>query len=238
MTILCFQPKILPVMTVGDPVLRLVAKPIKPAKLRERKMQEFIDDMLTTLEYKNGLGLSAPQVNRSIRLFVMDGEERVRVVANPKVLEACTLWEKDSEGCFSVLDGDGGTYIGLVERPLAIAVQYHDRDGKRVSEILLDLEARTFLHELDHLHGVLLVDHWEESGAEVITEAEYVKQFDDDSIQEMPTGLEQRIEKMAMEAGKEADDFTLEWEPFTILSPPEKRMAAMQKNVAGGPTPA
>ena len=204
-------------MSDFEPVLRLQAKPIQISKLRERKMQEFIDDLLATNRARDGYGLAAPQVSRSIQLFVMDTDEGERVVVNPRVLAASTLKEQGPEGCFSVPDPSGGSYVGMVERPIAVVAEYHDRQGQRVREELYEMEARTYLHELDHLHGILLVDHWKESGVEVIEEAEYL---DRDG---------QLRENTLTEAESETlDPDDLEWEPYIVMSPAQRRLSEQQ----------
>lgn len=158
-------PQILPVTEIGDDVLRLVSKEISLEKLRERDTQELIDDMLATLDHLGGLGLAAPQVNHGIRLFVVEDGS---VVVNPVIQQVTSETVTGFEGCFSV---EGGKLVSTVERPIAIKVAHWDLDGAQISKQLQGLDAVVYLHETDHLNGVLLPDHWDTQ--QVMSAAEY-----------------------------------------------------------------
>lgn len=120
------------------------------------KFQQLIDDMITTMGKAGGVGLAAPQVNHSIRMFVMKSWPGVplTVVINPKIeyLEAEGM--KDSmEGCLSI---PGKTL--KVKRYKKIHISYFDRKGTHISKELSGFGAIIAQHEYDHLNGVLIVD--------------------------------------------------------------------------------
>lgn len=135
---------------VGDPVLRQRAAEVTDI---DGRLVKLADDMVTTMYDAPGMGLAAPQVGVEKRLFVYDVGEGPRAIVNPIVVESDGEWAYD-EGCLSV----PGLSWEIV-RPKLIHLVGRDLDGNEVSIEADEIEARCFQHELDHLDGVLFVDH-------------------------------------------------------------------------------
>ena len=112
----------------------------------------LVDDMVETMNEAPGVGLAAPQVGVQKRLFVYDVGEGPITIINPIIAESDGEWEYE-EGCLSV----PGLYFPIV-RPKEVHLTGLDLDGNDVSIEADELLARVFLHELDHLDGVLLLD--------------------------------------------------------------------------------
>jgi peptide deformylase len=134
----------------GDPVLRKVAKEISDI---DTKLVKLADDMLETMYAEPGIGLAAPQVGVQRRFFVYDVGEGPRAIVNPTITESNGEWVYE-EGCLSV----PGLSWEIV-RPKEIHVTGYDLDGHEVSLEADELLSRLIQHELDHLDGVLLIDH-------------------------------------------------------------------------------
>jgi peptide deformylase len=139
------------IRTYGDPVLRQRAPEVTEI---DGHLQTLVDDMVATMYEAPGVGLAAPQVGVQKRLFVYDlhDEKGPRSVVNPKVSEARGEWTYE-EGCLSV----PGLSWPIV-RPKEVHLTGIDLDGNEVSIEADEFEARVYLHELDHLDGVLLID--------------------------------------------------------------------------------
>jgi peptide deformylase len=121
------------------------------------ELQRLVDDMLETMYAAPGVGLAAPQVGVSRRLFVIDTSSdtepgEVIVLANPELFEAEEMIEAE-EGCLSVPD-----YTAKVKRARRVAVRGLDRHGHPVEVRGEDLLARALQHEIDHLEGTLFID--------------------------------------------------------------------------------
>lgn len=148
-----------PIMLEGEPVLRRIAKKVDLKEVNDPLFQQLIDDMFETMYAAPGVGLAAPQVNVSKRLFVIDtGEDEEHpegtkhAVINPKIESA--EGEVDlHEGCLSVPG-----FIGDIVRYERVTVTGLDRDGKKLRLEGSDLFAQALQHEIDHLNGVLYID--------------------------------------------------------------------------------
>lgn len=134
----------------GDPVLRTVATNVEEI---DGKLAKLADDMLVTMYEEPGIGLAAPQVGVQRRFFVYDYGDGPQVLINPDIVESDGEWVYE-EGCLSV----PGLSWEIV-RPKQIHIVGFDLDGNEVSIEADELEARLYQHEMDHLNGVLLVDH-------------------------------------------------------------------------------
>jgi peptide deformylase len=146
---------ILPIRIYPDPVLRVKCAPIEDF---DDELRTLVSDMIETMHAAPGVGLAAPQVGIEKRVAVVDttvGKEpdRLLVLINPRIEESSGR-EIDSEGCLSIPD-----YTDKVARPTRISVTYQDLEGTEQTLITEDFEARAVCHELDHLDGVLFVDH-------------------------------------------------------------------------------
>ncbi len=136
----------------GDPVLREVADEVTKV---DGALVELTKQMAKTMYEAPGLGIAAPQVGVRKRLFVydMNDGQGAKTIVNPVIVEATGEWTYD-EGCLSV----PGLSWEIV-RPREIHLTGYDLDGAEVSVEATDLLSRLYQHELDHLNGVLLLDH-------------------------------------------------------------------------------
>ena len=147
---------LLPILTAPDPGLKQVSAPVKEVDASVRKL---MDDMLETMYQAPGIGLAAPQVGVLKRVIVLDiareGEEpQPLCLANPEI-----VWVSDddatyNEGCLSVPE-----HYADVVRPAACRVRYLDQDNKRQEIAAEGLLATCLQHEIDHLDGILFIDH-------------------------------------------------------------------------------
>lgn len=145
-----------PLIILPDPVLRQVSKPVE---MVDSRVQQFADDMLETMYDAPGIGLAAIQVGEPIRMLVIDvsGEEEDRkpqVFINPEILTSSDVRSTYEEGCLSIPG-----YYAEVDRPAEIKVKYLDRDGKQQELDASGILATCLQHEIDHLDGVLFIDH-------------------------------------------------------------------------------
>ncbi len=150
---------ILKVARMGHPVLRDKARTVDKLELKNTAVQHFIDSMIDTMHEYSGVGLAAPQVHESIRLFVAmlaadgRGEGEAMVFVNPEITVHGDQIVEGWEGCLSIPD-----IRGRVPRAQTITVSALDRYGKRFQLDLKDFPARVVQHESDHLDGVLFFD--------------------------------------------------------------------------------
>jgi len=146
---------ILEIVKYGDPVLTRVASEVVEF---DDRLKKLVDDMFETMYRAPGVGLAAPQVGLSQRLFVMDcssgsDPKQKLVLINPVIIS--TEGEQDGdEGCLSF----PGIFMP-VKRPYRVIVQAQDLDGSRFSLDAIELTARCILHETDHLNGKLFLDY-------------------------------------------------------------------------------
>jgi len=158
---------ILKVARMGHPVLRARAKAIDPADITTPRIQTLIDSMFETMQEYQGVGLAAPQVHESLRLFVAgfpprrhaeeeeNEDSRVPLMAliNPEITVVGTGTAEDWEGCLSIPD-----IRGKVPRAQEIDVRAYDRRGRKINVHAKGFTARVIQHETDHLDGVLFFD--------------------------------------------------------------------------------
>jgi peptide deformylase len=145
-----------PVLTAPDPRLKAVSEEVSRV---DDELKKLIDDMLETMYAEEGIGLAAIQVGVPKRLLVMDlaqkqGRREPQAIINPRIVWASDETTTVQEGCLSVPD-----IWEDVERPARITAEFLDRDG-----VLKTVEADGLLstclqHEMDHLNGVLFIDH-------------------------------------------------------------------------------
>ncbi len=139
-----------------DNVLRQKAKKVSSI---DTSVQRLIDNMIETMQSANGVGLAAPQIGKSLRVIVlqMPGEEP-QVIINPEIVKSSGEQEV-TEGCLSVPG-----YYGEIKRSAEVTVKGMDRHGKVMRIKGTGLMAEALEHEIDHLNGVLYVDHIEDDG--------------------------------------------------------------------------
>ena len=151
----------LTILEYPDPRLRTKAAPIKRV---DAELGQVIDDMFETMYDAPGIGLAAIQVGVPKRLLVMDLQEKneetgatirePRVFINPEILQTSEEMSVYNEGCLSVPD-----QYADVERPKTVRARWLDRDGKRHEQELDEMLAICLQHEMDHLEGILFIDH-------------------------------------------------------------------------------
>lgn len=145
-----------PLIILPDPILRQVSSAIETIDSEVRKLA---DDMLETMYDAPGIGLAAIQIGVARRMLVLDvskdGEDKQPLVfINPQVVSSTDARSVYEEGCLSIPD-----YYAEVERPAGITVRHLDRDGKEQLTEADGLLATCLQHEIDHLNGVLFIDH-------------------------------------------------------------------------------
>jgi peptide deformylase len=145
-----------PLIILPDPLLRQPSKPIEQV---DAEITRLADDMLDTMYDAPGIGLAAIQIGVPRRMLVIDisreDEDRNPVVfINPEILKVSDDVSAYEEGCLSIPD-----YYAEVERPASLTVAYIDRDGKKQTVEADGLLATCLQHEMDHLNGVLFIDH-------------------------------------------------------------------------------
>jgi peptide deformylase len=144
---------------MGHPVLRARGRQLEKSDLRNPLVQKLIDDMIETMHEYNGVGLAAPQVHASIRLFVglleeePDSKTSATVVINPEIVPNSQTRQEGWEGCLSIPD-----IRGMVPRFTDVTMRGLDRDGRPIELRLRDFAARIAQHETDHLDGILFFD--------------------------------------------------------------------------------
>ncbi|MEL7589124.1 MAG: peptide deformylase [Prolixibacteraceae bacterium] len=151
---------IYPVTVYGDPVLRKVAEPIEK---EFEGLKDLIDDMFETMYRSDGVGLAAPQIGKSLRIFVVDASANAddepelknfkKVFINPDILErygnSCVM----NEGCLSLPDIHED-----IARPSSVRIKYLDENMEEHIGEYSGFAARVIQHEYDHLEGILLID--------------------------------------------------------------------------------
>ena len=144
------------ILIVPDPVLKQVSKPVAAV---DDELRALMDDMLETMYAAPGIGLAAIQVGVPKRVIVMDlaktdEPKAPRYFVNPEILWASEETAPYEEGCLSVPE-----IYDEVERPAQVKLRYLDYDGKQIEEDAEGLFAVCIQHEMDHLQGVLFIDH-------------------------------------------------------------------------------
>ncbi len=145
-----------PLIILPDPILRQVSKPVEQVDV---EISRLADDMLDTMYDAPGIGLAAIQIGVPRRMLVIDvsredEENKPLVFINPEVVASSEERSVYEEGCLSIPD-----YYAEVERPATVTVNYIDRDGKPQTVEADGLLATCLQHEIDHLNGVLFIDH-------------------------------------------------------------------------------
>ena len=158
---------ILPIVAYGDSVLKKKAVNVDKHHLN---LKELISDMWETMYAAHGVGLAAPQIGESLRLFIVDGspfaqdkslgyEEQqklrtfIKVFINPEIISYNGLKESFNEGCLSIPDVRED-----VTRVSAIEIVYYNEQFEKVEEEISGLAARIVQHEFDHIEGILFTD--------------------------------------------------------------------------------
>lgn len=146
---------VLPIRLYPDPVLRQKCEPVERF---DSTLSRLAADMADTMYAAPGIGLAAPQIGEAIRLMVIDvgegeGDSALYSLVNPEIIEELGQ-QTEVEGCLSIPD-----LTEKVERPARVTIRAQDLDGEMIEVEAADLLARAICHEIDHLNGVLFVDH-------------------------------------------------------------------------------
>ncbi len=144
------------ILVVPDPVLKLVSKPVEKV---DDELRALMDDMLETMYDAPGIGLAAIQIGVAKRVIVMDiagpdDPKAPRYYVNPEIVWASEETAPYEEGCLSIPD-----IYDEVERPARVKLKYLNYQGEEVVEDADGLFAVCIQHEMDHLEGVLFIDH-------------------------------------------------------------------------------
>ena len=158
------------IITVPDPLLRQKSEPVKWFDKRLKNLIKNLKDTMVAQESPKGVGLSAPQIGRSSRVFIAKIGEKIIPFINHQITFRSKETLKDKlpqderllEGCLSVPG-----YWGFVNRPYKIIIEYQDEKGKKQSLMLESKEAVYVQHEFDHLEGILFVDRILEQGGKI-----------------------------------------------------------------------
>jgi peptide deformylase len=145
-----------PLIILPDPLLRQQSKPVEQV---DDEISRLADDMLETMYDAPGIGLAAIQIGVPRRMLVIDvsredEDNKPVVFINPEILKVSDEVSTYEEGCLSIPD-----YYAEVERPASLTVSYIDRDGKKQTVEADGLLATCLQHEIDHLNGILFIDH-------------------------------------------------------------------------------
>ena len=145
----------MPILKYGAPELKALNKPVDSFN---GELEKIAISMIETMYAASGVGLAAPQVGINICLTTVDtsvGEEagRLIVICNPEIVSA-EGEQKNEEGCLSIPD-----FTSYIVRPSKITLRGQDTHGAEIRIEAVGLMARCLSHEIDHLHGVLFIDH-------------------------------------------------------------------------------
>lgn len=147
------------IVAYGDPVLKKAASEIKKGEI---DVKQLAQEMFETMYEASGVGLAAPQIGKSIRMFVVDAEAMdeeecagfKKVFINPEMIEEHGKEWTFNEGCLSIPD-----IREDVDRPEMIRIRYFDENWNEHEEEYDGLKARVIQHEYDHIEGILFTDH-------------------------------------------------------------------------------
>ncbi|MFP4574218.1 MAG: peptide deformylase [Coleofasciculus sp.] len=169
----------LEIAQLGNPILRQLARPID--NVQDESIQQLIEDLKAQAVAANGVGIAAPQVSQSCRLFIVASRPNPRypnaptmeptAMINPQIVAHSAEVVKGWEGCLSIPG-----IRGLVPRYQAIEIEYTNQQGKPQRQQLTDFVARIVQHEYDHLNGIVFLDRVE-STQDLITETEYQRRI-------------------------------------------------------------
>lgn len=145
----------------GHPILKTPCEPWTG----QEDAQELVKEMTRIMFATNGIGLSAPQVGKPYRMFIMGNKDRMYACFNPRIVSTSEETDNDKEGCLSF----PGLFMNI-KRPKIIQVEYQDINGNVQQHEFTGYAARCFQHELDHLDGVCFVDRSSNLGLKMARE--------------------------------------------------------------------
>ncbi|MDA9175890.1 peptide deformylase [Alphaproteobacteria bacterium] len=172
---------VLPILIAPHPTLKAKAKPVKDVT---DELRALLDDMLETMYDAPGIGLAANQIGSLHRVLVMDcgsrdDEETPRPIKiiNPEITGVSEELSSYEEGCLSIPE-----QFAEVDRPAVVRVKYLDENGQKHERLFEGLEATCVQHEIDHLDGILFVDHLSNLKRNMLMKKlkKYLKERDED----------------------------------------------------------
>ena len=157
--------KVIPIVKIPNPILRQIAKPVDEIT---DGVRQLLDHMVATMYDAPGIGLAAPQINISQRLVVIDcGKDNapeLYKMINPEIITLSEEQAVQEEGCLSIPD-----QTAEVKRPAEVSIRYLDETGNTKTLTADGLLATCIQHEIDHLNGVLFIDHISRLKRDMIT---------------------------------------------------------------------
>ncbi|MGC8633915.1 MAG: peptide deformylase [Candidatus Limnocylindrales bacterium] len=141
---------VLPIVTLGDPRLRLAGEPVDSFG---KYLHELLDDLTDTMRHAPGVGLAAPQLGVALQACVVEVDGNLHELVNPRIVRAVGD-ERDLEGCLSI--PGFAAYVTRHERVWVVA---QNRLGRKIKVAGSGLLSRAMQHEIDHLHGKLYIDY-------------------------------------------------------------------------------
>jgi len=150
------------ILRSGDLKLREISKPVGVIDNKVKAIIADLKDTLAAQKDPGGVGLAAPQIGKNIRIFTTSYKTFKRVVINPEIIETDKKIKASKrakplrlyEGCLSLPN-----YYGPLKRDPYLKLKYLDENGKETIEVFRGFPAQIILHEIDHLNGVLFIDH-------------------------------------------------------------------------------
>ncbi|MBA7566806.1 Peptide deformylase [subsurface metagenome] len=137
---------------IGDPVLREKSRSVEKI---DSKLLKLVKDMIDTLNNEGGVGLAAPQIGITRRVIIVNFDDKIQTFINPVIEVLDNKKIESDEGCMSVYSINGF----CVKRFPRVKVKAKDPEGNDITLVAEDLLARIFQHEIDHLNGILYIDH-------------------------------------------------------------------------------
>ncbi|WP_185868632.1 peptide deformylase [Blattabacterium cuenoti] len=155
---------VLPIILYGDPILRKKCIDIDHRMFPKKELKQLIQDMFETVKKVNGIGLSAPQIGKSIRIFIVNTSllnknnktiHYQKVFINAKILRIHGKETLFNEGCLSIPG-----IMGNIKRKSQVLIEYYNQKWEKRKENISGMRARIILHEYDHLEGKLFIDYF------------------------------------------------------------------------------
>ncbi len=148
------------VVQSGNPVLRQIAKKVIKVDKKALNIIQDLKDTLKTQKEPEGVGLAAPQIGKSVRIFIADYNNFQRVVINPEILKTEKSKKKKAKAKKEILEGCLSLpyYYGPLKRASKITLKYLNEKGEEIIEDFTDFNAQIIMHEVDHLNGILFID--------------------------------------------------------------------------------
>lgn len=139
------------IVKIGDDVLRKICR---TQLTFDERLHQILDDMRETMYEAEGVGLAAPQIGMLRRFCIIDVGDGLIELINPVITEKSEETQTGNEGCLSIPDR-----CEIVTRPMRVSVRAQNRYGENITVTGEGLKARALCHEIDHLDGVLYIDH-------------------------------------------------------------------------------